>query len=241
MRHNRLARALLIALGIAVPALAAQSLTVNGPIDPGFDNPTLDATRHAMPPPDVEAKPALAAPQASPAAAPQTAPGVSANPLWAIPLSALAATRNRPLFTPSRRPPAPVIANTPVAAAPPPPPPPAAPEHPNLVLVGTVAGENEGVAVFIDQGTRNAVRLRTGEGHLGWILQSVDRRAVTLHKGDQTETLELPRPTAVQATAPVVTALPPPPPPPPVQQQTNAPPSATAPQPQGCMPEPIGC
>ena len=38
----------------------------------------------------------------------------SGNPLWAIPLSALTATRERPLFLPSRRAPAPAVAGTPV-------------------------------------------------------------------------------------------------------------------------------
>jgi hypothetical protein len=112
-----------------------------------------------------------------------------------------------------------------------------------LTLVGTVAGENEGVAVFIDTATRDTVRLRTGEGHGGWILQSIERRAVTLQKGDQTEMLALPKLTEMQAPAPVVTALPPPPPPPP--QQSGTPPPApalqNAPPRQGCMPEPIGC
>jgi hypothetical protein len=114
-----------------------------------------------------------------------------------------------------------------------------------LTLVGTVAGENESVAVFIDATTRDTVRLRTGEGHSGWILQSVERRAATLQKGDQTETLALPKPTDTPVTAPVISALPPPPPPPPAppppQPQSGAPAPAAAPQSQGCMPEPIGC
>jgi hypothetical protein len=111
-----------------------------------------------------------------------------------------------------------------------------------LTLVGTVAGENEGVAVFIDTTTRDAVRLRTGEGHSGWILQSVERRTATLQKGEQTETLALPKPTDTPATAPVISALPPPPPPPPPPQAgASAPASGNVPQRQGCMPEPIGC
>jgi hypothetical protein len=115
------------------------------------------------------------------------------------------------------------------------------PQHPNLTLVGTVAGENEGVAVFIDMTTRDTVRLRTGEGHSGWILQSIERRTATLQKGDRTETLALPKPTDTPAMAPVITALPPPPPPPPPQAGASAPAAGTPPQAQGCMPEPIGC
>jgi hypothetical protein len=222
---ERFGHVLLIALCLSAPAFAYTSSGVDNAGSPGIDNPGLDVTHHAMPPPDVTAKPTEAS-------------TVAANPLWAIPLSALTATRMRPLFTPSRRPPAPVVASVPVAAPRPPPTPLALPQHPNLTLVGTVAGENEGVAVFIDTTTRDTVRLRTGEGHIGWILQSVERRAATLQKGDQTETLALPKPMETQATPPVVTALPPPPPPPPTLG-ASAP--AKAPQSQGCMPEPIGC
>jgi hypothetical protein len=229
MRRQKLVRAGALALCLTAPALAATPPGIDAATGP--DNPGLDVTRHAMPPPDVTAKPA-------------ETPPVSANPLWAIPLSALSATRNRPLFTPSRRPPAPVVANAPApVAARPAPPPPAAPERPNFVLVGTVAGENDSVAVFIDNATRDAVRLRTGEGHSGWVLQSVDRRTATLQKGGQTETLELPKPGvaargAPPAPGPVISPLPPPPAPP---RQSGAPASGNPPQAQGCMPEPIGC
>jgi hypothetical protein len=229
----------------------ARALTVNSADDPGLQNPGLDVTRHAMPPPDITAKPDAETPGASPhpAAEPQKAIAPSANPLWAIPLSALSATRNRPLFTPSRRPPAPVVANVPrpVPRVAPPPPPPPIPEHPNLTLVGTVAGENEGVAVFIEQGTRDTVRLRMGEGHSGWILQSVDRGVATLQKGPQTETLLMPKPGSAQAAAPVVSPLPPPPSPPPQSSPPAEPaqPAAKAPakppQTEGCAPPPIGC
>jgi hypothetical protein len=225
MRRERFSHAFLIALCLSAPAFAYTASGVDDATNPSVDNPSLDVTRHAVPPPDVTAKPA-------------EAPTLAANPLWAISLSALTATRMRPLFTPSRRPPVPVVASVPLAAPRPPPTPPAAQQHPNLTLVGTVAGENEGVAVFIDTTTRDTVRLRTGEGHSGWVLQSVERRTATLQKGDQTETLALPRPTAQEASAPVVTALPPAPSPPP-QSGASAP--ASAPQSLGCMPEPVGC
>jgi hypothetical protein len=229
MRRQNLVRAGALALWLTAPALAAAPPGIDDTTGP--DNPGLDVTRHAMPPPDVTAKPV-------------ETPPVSANPLWAIPLSALSATRNRPLFTPSRRPPAPIVANAPApvaarsAAAPP-----AVPERPNFVLVGTVAGESDSVAVFIDNSTRDAVRLRAGEGHSGWVLQSVDRRTATLQKGGQTETLELPKSGvaaqgAAPAPPPVISPLPPPPPPPP---QSAAPAPGNQPQGQGCMPEPIGC
>jgi hypothetical protein len=227
MRRERFAHVFLIALCFSAPAFAYTASGVDDAANPGADNPGLDITRHAMPPPDVTAKPV-------------ETPTVAANPLWAIPLSTLTATRERPLFTPSRRAPSPAVAGVPVAAPRPPPTPPAVPQHPNLTLVGTVAGDSEGIAVFVDPATQDTVRLRTGEGHSGWILQSVERSAATLQKGGQTETLALPRTTAVAAPAPVVSPLPAPPPPPP-QSSASPPAPQNAPPAQGCMPEPVGC
>lgn len=128
----------------------------------------------------------------------------SGNPLWAIPLGSLAITRERPIFSPSRRPSAPAV----VAIAPPRiaqpmvASPPAAPQHPNLALIGTVVGETEGFGVFLDQTTHNVVRLKTGEGHAGWILRSVKAREATLEKARQTETLRLPAPSEQRLPAP---------------------------------------
>ena len=124
------------------------------------------------------------------------------NPLWGIPLHALSATRERPLFSPSRRPPAPPV----VAVAPPPPPPskPAPPATPPLTLVGTVLGGSEGVGVFIEQGTKDIIRLRVGEGRGGWTLSSLQARAAILDQGERQATLALsPRDSAVQLTASV--------------------------------------
>jgi hypothetical protein len=67
--------------------------------------------------------------------------------------------------------------------------------------------------VFIDTTRRDTVRLRTGEGHSGCVLQSsVERGTATLQKGDKTETLTLQRPNAQEASVPFITPLPPPPP-----------------------------
>jgi len=189
-RPQDLVRALLVAVCCAAPEFAYTASGMN--TDPAIDNPGLDITRHAMPPPDINARPVTQARQA--VAQRQAAPVDSANPLWGIPLSTLTATRDRPLFTPSRRPPAPVVASAPVVVAPPPPPP--ALERVNLDLVGTIASETESIAVFTDQGTHDVLRLRTGEGHDGWILQSVARGVAILQKGVQSETLQFPKPTA---------------------------------------------
>jgi hypothetical protein len=128
--------------------------------------------------------------QSTPKAALERAP--MGNPLWAIPLGSLSITRDRPLFTPSRRPPAPAVVAAPRVVPPKVVIRPPEPEHPNLTLIGTVVGENEGIGVFLDQTTHNFVRLKTGEGHAGWILRSVTAREATLEKDSQTETLSLP-------------------------------------------------
>jgi len=119
------------------------------------------------------------------------------NPLWAVPLKELAVTRERPIFSPSRRPPPPAVVAAPYV---PPPPPPASrePERPPLALVGTVAGENEGLGVFLDQTTNKVVRLKLGDGHQGWMLRKVIGREVTLQKDGQSVTLALPAPGAIR-------------------------------------------
>jgi hypothetical protein len=117
------------------------------------------------------------------------------NPLWAIPLNQLSSTRERPIFSQSRRPPPPVVVNRPfVAPPPPPPPPPKPPERPSLALLGTIAGEGEGLALFMETTSQMVVRLRTGEAHEGWVLKSVRGREAQLEKDDRIETVTLPDP-----------------------------------------------
>jgi hypothetical protein len=119
----------------------------------------------------------------------------SGNPLWTIPIKDLSETRDRPIFTVSRRPPPPPVVEKPYT--PPPPPPVAAkppPEPLTLSLLGTIAGESDGVALFMEKGSQEVVRLRTGESHQGWVLRSVQGRQAMLEKGDRKETITLPTP-----------------------------------------------
>ena len=116
------------------------------------------------------------------------------NPLWSLPLSSLSVTRERPIFSPSRRPPPP-----PVIAAPhvppmslPRPSKPPEPDRPLLTLVGTLAGDNQGVGIFIKESDKTTLRLRTGEDHEGWMLRSVRGGEAIFEKGDRTATLALP-------------------------------------------------
>jgi hypothetical protein len=176
-------------------------------------------------------KPNGAAAGAAALSATSTAESVpSANPLWTIPLPSLTATRERPVFSPSRRPPPPVVVAK--APAPPPPPKPVEPEKPQLSLVGTILGENgERIGLFVNPADRNALRLKLGEDHKGWVLRTVRPRQVVLKKGQQSAVLELPQ-RDVQTGG-----LPSPPPSPPLSAAPAAatnvvePPVPTAPPP----------
>ncbi len=131
-------------------------------------------------------------PEAPGTAGKDTPTSTSANPLWAIPLGTLSATRERPLFSPSRRAPAPpavpavrVEPVKPVYV-------PMEPEKPQLSLVGIVSGISDGYAVFLSATTHDIVRLKLGEGHEGWILRSVKGREAVLEKNHQTAVIGLP-------------------------------------------------
>jgi hypothetical protein len=131
------------------------------------------------------------------AARTQDAEPPSGNPLWALPLKQLSMTRDRPIFSPSRRPPPPP---TPAFVAPvavrqqvkPP-----DPEKPTVSLLGTIIGSNadDRIGVFLDNSTQSVVRLRVGEDHQGWVLRLIKAREATLMKsGEQAVVLEMPTP-----------------------------------------------
>jgi len=123
------------------------------------------------------------------------------NPLWAIPIKDLTTTRERPIFSPSRRPPPPAVAAAPYVP-PPLPAKPVGPQRPQLALVGTVVNSKEGFGIFLDQATNTVVRLKTGEGHNGWVLRSVQGREATLEKDSETAVLALPARDADQTGTP---------------------------------------
>jgi general secretion pathway protein N len=132
--------------------------------------------------------PASASAQPSTGEASSANPIPRGNPLWASPLSSLTAARERPLFSPSRRAPAAlelasVPPQRPVTVSP--------PRLPLLALVGTIAGETQGIAILFDETTKGIVRLRMGEAHSGWTLRSVTRREATLQRDRETAILAL--------------------------------------------------
>ena len=117
------------------------------------------------------------------------------NVVLAVPLSKLSATRDRPIFSPSRRPPPPP-AMMPVIAKPVERAKPSEPENPPLVLVGTVVGEDSGIAVLVEQATENVVKLRVNESHQGWTLRSIQGREVTFQNDRKSSVLALAPPGA---------------------------------------------
>jgi general secretion pathway protein N len=140
----------------------------------------------------VQAEPSPLPTAASVAPSVQGAARQSANPLWDVPISALSATRDRPIFSASRRPP-PVAAPVIAVRAPPPPPRPPEPERPTLQLVGTVIGDDESFGIFVDESSQASLRLRVGAAHEGWVLQSLGRREALLQKAPEAVTLQMPQ------------------------------------------------
>jgi hypothetical protein len=164
----------------AVPAAA--------PIEAGADTPVA-SKRPAAEPADTAGTP------------PQSLhPAPSGNPLWAVPLKQLSATRERPIFSPSRRPPQAAVAAAPYVPPPAPPTPIELP-RPQLSLVGTITGKVAGFGIFLEQVGDKVLRLKTGETHKGWTLLEVRARQIVLQKDNETITLSLPAPGNIQTTA----------------------------------------
>ena len=181
----------LVAIGDASgQALLATAPVVADPADSGRAPGAIDLRPNP---------PAPAAPTANTPIAKERP--LSGNPLWAVPLKLLSATRDRPIFSPSRRPPPPPVLPAAYAAPAPAAPKPTESGPPQLSLVGTVVGDSESIGIFLDQATKAVVRLRTGQDHSGWILRSVRGREATFDKDQRTATFMLPPP-GTDATAP---------------------------------------
>jgi hypothetical protein len=117
---------------------------------------------------------------AVPASAQDQPAAAVANPMAAQPLDKLSTTLDRPLFSPTRHPPAPPP--PPVAQAPPPPPPP--PPPPNLVLFGVVI-DGEGARAVVRNGAdRKLLRAQIGDDIEGWKVSQIDGRKVVLSSLD---------------------------------------------------------
>jgi general secretion pathway protein N len=114
--------------------------------------------------------------------------------LWTVPLSALSATRDRPLFSASRRPPiiaVPIVAPPPKQEALAPPP----PERPLLTLIGTIVSPKASVAMLQGSDAEAVSRLRVGQENDGWQVRGISFRSIVVEKGALSVELNLPRPT----------------------------------------------
>jgi hypothetical protein len=136
-----------------------------------------------------------------PAQAPATPTAGLASPLAVHSLDRLSATRERPLFSPSRRAPAP-------PAPPPPRPPPPPPEPPNLTLVGIVMDAEEARAI-VQSGSKNEVRrVRVGDDIGGWKVAQIENRRLVLKLDSRQATFSMfsgqrkPAPRAAPKAAP---------------------------------------
>lgn len=125
------------------------------------------------------------------------------NPLWSVPLSALPATQERPIFSASRRPPPRAVVAPVALASAPQPETQAEPDRLALTLIGAVVGDSDAIAIFLDRTSQKIVRLKQGDAHSGWVLSAVQGREVTLKKAERSETLVLQRQEG-PAGAPVV-------------------------------------
>ncbi len=130
-------------------------------------------------------------------------PGI-ANPLAGIATSKMSAFLDRPLFSPSRRPPQPT---TSVNAGPPPPPVISTPTADHLRLVGTLTSDAGGQAIIQSKAGGTLVSVTEGELVDAWRVIEIQPSLVRLTNGSNEVVLEMFKagrtsaPPAVSATA----------------------------------------
>jgi hypothetical protein len=123
-------------------------------------------------------------------APPSAGPAMAGDGIIALPpLDELKATRERPLFSPSRR--APPVAEA--EAAPPSDEAPAAEETEwEYELSGVVMGKDVSVAILRHKGTNEVKRVKQGETFESWTVQTIAARSVVVKGSDaKTITMEL--------------------------------------------------
>jgi hypothetical protein len=181
-------------LVLALPLCATASATT-GISDSSLDDQA-DGAKTKASVPSTWSEPAttvveVTIPPATPNA-PATERTLSANPLWEMPLKQFSVTRERPIFLPSRRAPAPPASIVTVAKVVVPKP--KEPEQPQLSLVGTISGDDAKFGIFVDQTTKNVLRLKVGEDFQGWELRSIQAREASFQKNQLTFVVALPQP-----------------------------------------------
>jgi hypothetical protein len=108
------------------------------------------------------------------------------NPAAAMSLDQLASTRERPLFVPDRRSPAPAPV---VAHAAPPPPPPAPP--PQVSVAGIIVDAAGPRAVIRSDGSGKTKAVRLGDEIGGWQVTEIDGRRVVISLDERSVSVKL--------------------------------------------------
>ncbi len=182
-----------LAIGIAALTLSSHrvpALNVNATDELSYDARPVESPAEST----IADEPAVRGQAVETPRAPMQGRSLSGNPLWTIPLTVLSATRERPIFSSSRRPRPPAVAVAPVVKPAAVAPKPKDPERPKLTLVGTIASGRERFGIFLDQSTKAALRLKMGDDYQGWKLRSVQGREATLEKDQEAVILALSQP-----------------------------------------------
>jgi hypothetical protein len=108
------------------------------------------------------------------------------SPLAAEPLDRLSATRERPLFSPTRRPPPPPPPVVNIPEPPPPPPPP-----PKVALFGVVMDGDEVHAIVRTGPAAPVKHVRIGDDIGGWKVTQIDERRLVLALDDRIATFTM--------------------------------------------------
>jgi general secretion pathway protein N len=113
------------------------------------------------------------------------------NPIAEVPMDRLSATRDRPLFSPSRRPAVPPQTRPPPSMSREPAPPPSPVQAPSVALFGIVVSE-EGPRAFIAMGPTDSVfGVRPGDDLNGWRVTAITKRSLVLSRADLSATFML--------------------------------------------------
>lgn len=113
----------------------------------------------------------------------QNPPRAPENPIAAISLNQLAATRERPLFAPDRRRPNAALI---ISHAKPP-----APDPPRLSLSGVVVDKNGPTAVVRSDPGGKARRVRLGDDVGGWRVTQIDRQQLVISLDDRSAAVRM--------------------------------------------------
>jgi hypothetical protein len=186
-------RAVPLVLAALVLAATVEIAVAQQPIDEAISQESTEGAANAPPAP-AEGVPTPAEGAPAPATDDAAVAGTkNPNPLSTLTLDELAATRELPLFTPSRTAPvvdAPVV-EEPVVAAPAEPAPTPEQPPPPVQLIGIILTDAKQTAILRNSSTDEVLRLSPGEQIENWALTIVDARSIELRQGERVEGLKM--------------------------------------------------